>query len=113
MVFGQFGIRHHPAPKPVKGTVYVDEDSVSGSRSSDTRLELIKTLHEKGVQVTMDRSKADFVVSATRKTGREFWAKDSKVVLSDRQNSVVWSGSARSIGGIADQVTRYLRGREE
>lgn len=108
--------KHSKTGQPVsQAAVYVQEVSSSGGiiASSDTQLETIKTLREKGVRVVTDKDQADFILMVTRRLGKQVWRKDTKIVLSNRQGEVVLAKSARSIGGIADQVAQYLKKRSE
>lgn len=91
--------------------VYVEEVSTLGSisASSDTALELIKTLQKKGVRVVTIKEKADYVVQITRQLGKKSWSKDTKLVVSNRDGEVVLANSTRSVGGAADDIAEYIK----
>ncbi len=100
---------------PVLPAIYVEEVSSSGGivASSDTALEAIKTLQEKGVRVVTIKDKADYVLQITRQLGKKSWRKDTKVVLSNREGEVVFTHSTRSVGGAMGDVADFIRKRHE
>jgi hypothetical protein len=103
------------AQKLVKPAVYVEEVSSGGGvmASSDTALEAIKTLQQKGIRVVTIKEKADFVLQIVRQLGKKSWKKDTKVVLANREGEVVFTNSTRSVGGGVGDVADFIRKQSE
>jgi hypothetical protein len=101
--------------KLVKPAVYVEEVSSGGGimASSDTALEAIKTLQQKGIRVVTIKEKADFVLQVVRQLGKKSWKKDTKVVLANREGEVVFSNSTRTVGGGVGDVADYIKKHSE
>lgn len=109
-----------PSPDPPKNEsglpiLYVAEETSSGIQgTTDVVLEAIKTFREKlpGIRITRDRDQAEYTVLITR---RERWnplARDTKLAIVDRKDDVIFSKSARSVGGVIDAAIEFLRGRQ-
>ncbi|MGH9482943.1 MAG: hypothetical protein ACRD1L_12720 [Terriglobales bacterium] len=73
------------------------------SQVDPQRDELIKTMVEKcpGVAITLDQSKADFVLDMQREPNKGYLRKRNKWILSSRAGAVVGVGSDRSVGDVA------------
>lgn len=101
--------------KLVKPAVYVEEVSSSGGMmaSSDTALEAIKTLQQKGIRVVTIKEKADFVLQIVRQLGKKSWKKDTKVVLANKEGEVVFSNSTRTVGGGVGDIADYIKKHSE
>jgi len=100
---------------PALPVIYVEEVSSQGGivASSDTSLEAIKTLQEKGMRVVTIKEKADYILQVTRQLGKKSWGKDVKIVLSNREGEVVLAKSTRSVGGAMGDVADYIRRKHE
>lgn len=96
-------------------TIYVEEVSSEGSimASSDTTLEAMKTLQQKGMNVVTHRDKAEYILQITRQLGKKSWRKDTKLVVSNREGKVVYANSTRSVGGGMGDVADHLRKHHE
>jgi ribosomal protein L31E len=101
--------------KLLKPAVYVEEVSSGGGimASSDTALEAIKTLQQKGIRVVTIKERADFVLQIVRQLGKKSWKKDTKVVLANREGEVVFSNSTRTVGGGVGDVADYIKKHSE
>ena len=78
--------------------------AVSGHFSGGARpqtVEVIKTFGERcpAVTITMDKTKAEFVVLFDYEGGKGIVRKDSKIAVFKNGGDVVFSGSTRSVGG--------------
>jgi hypothetical protein len=96
--------------------LYIAEETSSGIQgTTDVVLEAIKTFREKvpGIRITRDRNQAEYTVLITR---RERWnplVRDTKIAIVNRKDEVIFSRSARSVGGAIDAVIRFFRGQEQ
>ena len=107
--------KEHRGQGPADPAVYVEEVSSSGGivASSDSALEAIKTLQQKGIRVVTIKEKADYILQITRQLGKKSWRKDTKVVLSNREGEVVFTNSTRSVGGAMGDVADYIKKHHE
>lgn len=105
------GDKEKPASNSHLPTIYVEEVSSEGSimASSDTTLEAMKTLQQKGMNVVTHRDKADYILQITRQLGKKSWRKDTKLVVSNREGKVVYANSTRSVGGGMGDVADHVR----
>lgn len=95
--------------------IFVEEVSSTGGimASSDTTIEAMKTLQQRGVRITTVKEKADYILQVTRQLGKKSWRKDTKVALSNKEGEVVLTKSTRSIGGAMGDVSDYIRSHHE
>jgi hypothetical protein len=109
------GDKEKPAINSHLPTIYVEEVSSEGSTmaSSDTTLEAMKTLQQKGMNIVTHRDKADYILQITRLLGKKGWRKDTKLVLSDREGKVVYANSTRTVGGAMGDVVDHVRKHHE
>lgn len=63
-------------------------------------VELMKTFRERcpGVTITMDKSKADYVVLFDREGGKDLVRKDNKIAVFRNGGDLLHAGSTRSLG---------------
>ncbi|MCI0419233.1 MAG: hypothetical protein L0387_12230 [Acidobacteria bacterium] len=109
------GDKDKPASNSHLPTIYVEEVSSEGSimASSDTTLEAMKTLQQKGMNVVTHRDKAEYILQITRQLGKKSWRKDTKPVVSNREGKVVYANSTRSVGGGMGDVADHVRKHHE
>jgi hypothetical protein len=90
--------------------IYVEELSSDGSvlASSVLKLEVIKTLEQRGMLIVTVKEKADYILLVSRK-GKRSWRRDTKVALSNLDGEVVFTASTRSVGGAMKGVVEYVQ----
>ncbi|MGH9793812.1 MAG: hypothetical protein ACRD5G_03485 [Candidatus Acidiferrales bacterium] len=98
----------------VKGGAGVAEGSGGGAVSGGARpqtAEIIKTFNERcpEVVVTMNREKADFVVLLEHEGGKDFIRRDNKVVVTNKEGDVFFTGSTRSLGNAVKDSCKAIR----
>lgn len=85
------------------GGFYASHGTASGSFSGGARpqtVEIIKTFGQRcpGVLVTMDKSKADYIILFDREGGKGVVLKHDKIAVFKKDGDVLYSGSTRSVG---------------
>jgi hypothetical protein len=85
------------------GGFYASRGTASGSFSGGARpqtVEVIKTFGQRcpGVLVTMDKSKADYIILFDREGGKGVVLKHDKIAVFKKDGDVLYSGSTRSVG---------------
>jgi ABC-type phosphate transport system substrate-binding protein len=83
--------------------------AVAGSSSGGARpqtAEIMKTFGEKcpGVTVTINRERADYIVILQHEGGKEFFQKDNKVAVFNKEGDMVLSNSSRSLGNAVKEA---------
>ncbi|PYP85665.1 MAG: hypothetical protein DMF61_16170 [Blastocatellia bacterium AA13] len=78
-------------------------DAVAGSQSGGARpqtAEVIKTFGErcKDCVVTIKKEKADYIVILEHEGGKEFFRKDNKFAIFNKNGDAIGSGSTRTLG---------------
>lgn len=73
--------------------------SLSGGARPQTA-EIMKTFSKRcpAVTVTLDRTKADFIVLLDHEGGKEMVLRDNKIAVFNRDQDMIYSGSTRSLG---------------
>jgi hypothetical protein len=73
--------------------------------------EIIKTVRERcaGITVTIDRDKADYVLTLDHEGGKNLVQRDNKWALSNRDGDVIGAGSTRSLGNAVKEACRVVR----
>lgn len=95
--------------------LYIAEETSSGLQgTTDVVLEAIKTFREKllGIRITRDRDQAEYTVLITRRERWNVFARDTKLAIVDRKDDIIFSKSARSVGGVIDAAIEFLRGQQ-
>ena len=75
--------------------------------------EIMKTFKERcpELTVTIDRSKADYVVLLDHEGGKALARKDNKIAVFDRGGDLLHSGSTRSLGNAVKEGCDAIRAR--
>ena len=78
--------------------------------------EIMKTIGKrrecKGVIVTINRDRADYILILERVGGRDLISKDNKMALFDRDGDMVASSSTRSLGNAVKDACVAIQHRE-
>ena len=87
----------------VGGAGALDSGTGGGGFSGGARpqtAEIIKTFDKRcpAVTVTNRRENADYIVLLDHEGGKEFFGRDNKIVIFDKQGDLIHSGSTRSLG---------------
>ncbi len=89
-------------------------NGVGGGASGGARpqtAEIIKTFSERcsKVTITMDRTKAQYVVLLDHEGGKEVFQKDNKIAVFKSDGDLVFTESARSLGNAVKDACPNLR----
>ncbi len=87
-------------------------ESLEGGAKPQTA-EIMKTIHKRrecrGIVVTIDRDKADYVLIIERLGGTDILSRDNKMALFDRIGDMVASSSTRSLGNAVKNACLSIR----
>lgn len=83
---------------------------ISGGARPQT-VEIMKTFRERcgGLTITLDRTRADYIVLLDREGGKDIIAKDNKVAVFKRDGDMLHSGSTRSLGNAVSDACNAIR----
>ena len=83
---------------------------ISGGARPQT-VEIIKTFGERcpAVTITMDKSRADYIVLMDREGGKDILARDNKIAVFKSDGDLVHSGSTRSLGNAVTDSCNAIR----
>ena len=100
----------------MRGGFAGDKDGIAGVTRGGARpqtAEIIKTFKERcpEMTITIDRSKADFVVLLDHEGGKGLARKDNKIAVFDSEGDLLHSGSARSLGNAVKDGCESIRER--
>ncbi len=88
--------------------------SLQGGAKPQTA-EIMKTINKRrecrGIVVTINRDKADYVLMLERVGGRGVVQKDNKMALFDRDGDMVATSSTRSLGNAVKDACQAIRNR--
>lgn len=88
--------------------------SLQGGAKPQTA-EIMKTINKRrecrGIVVTINREKADYVLMLERVGGRELVQKDNKMALFDRDGDMIASSSTRMLGNAVKDACKAIRNR--
>ena len=89
--------------------------SLQGGAKPQTA-EIMKTINKrrecKGIIVTINREKADYILLLERVGGRDLISKDNKMALFDREGDIVASSSTRSLGNAVKDACLAIQRRQ-
>lgn len=83
---------------------------MSGGARPQT-VEIIKTFRERcpGVTITIDKSKAQYVILFDREGGKDLIRKDNKIAVFKQDGDLVYSGSTRMLGNAVSNACQAIR----
>jgi ABC-type phosphate transport system substrate-binding protein len=92
----------------VNGTGGVAGGGSGGARPQTA--EIMKTFGEKcpNVTVTINRERADFIVILEHEGGKEWFRKDNKLALFDKNGDMIHSGSVRTLGNAVKEACSQI-----
>ena len=98
--------------KTVKTWVVINNGATDGLKpGSDAQtVEAVKTFAQRcpAVGVTVDRNKADFTVLVGHDSHRPSWRRRNKLALFDRNGSLIFSTSTRSMGNAVKDACQAI-----
>jgi hypothetical protein len=94
----------------VSGPTYTSARISGGARPQTA--EIVKTFGERCQQctVTMKQDRADYVVVLDHEGGKEWYRRDNKFVVYDKNGDMVRSGSCRSLGNAVKDACQAISG---
>jgi hypothetical protein len=98
----------------MRGGFAGDKDGIAGVTRGGARpqtAEIIKTFKERcpEMTITIDRSKADYVVLLDHEGGKGLSRRDNKIAVFDNQGDLLHSGSTRSLGNAVKDGCEAIR----
>jgi hypothetical protein len=99
-----------------RGSFVGDKDGIAGVNRGGARpqtAEIIKTFKERcpEMTITLDRSKADYVVLLDHEGGKGLSRKDNKIAVFDNEGDLLHSSSTRSLGNAVKNGCEAIRER--
>ena len=89
--------------------------SLQGGAKPQTA-EIMKTISKrrecKGIVVTINRERADYIILLERVGGKDLVSKDNKMALFDREGDMVASSSTRSLGNAVKDACVAIQNRQ-
>ena len=87
---------------------------IAGGSSGGARpqtAEIMKTFGERcpRVTVTINREKADYIVILQHEGGKEWFRKDNKLAVFDKEGDMIRSMSARTLGNAVKEACEVIR----
>jgi hypothetical protein len=87
---------------------------VSGGARPQT-VEIIKTFSQRcpAVTVTLEKTRADYIVLLDREGGKDIFARDNKIAVFRNDGDLVHSGSTRSLGNAVSDACSAIRREDD
>jgi hypothetical protein len=83
---------------------------MSGGARPQT-VEVMKTFSQRCpiVTITMDKTKANYVVLLDREGGKDIFSRDNKIAIFRNDGDLLYSGSTRSLGNAVSDACKAIR----